>query len=551
MKSKKREIFRRLLISTIAVSLCLTAIQIGANTNSNIPLKLDNHEILEIKVKSSKYTPCPFTVELKESCLIKATRLDSENSIATTSLATDIPVMVFGDDIDAENPSLMTDGAENIVIGAETWEGITANIELRYSNDGGDTWLPEDGTFAWNLPDIGIIPEMPEIDYAGNNGGFGSYLPVDPLSLPTIDFDIISDPEAGEGWTLDTWTTDDNMVDIDSVDVGGINSQFSPDPYAKGIVLYTGDGTDGTTNVLHLGWQEGTDTLRGLWTGSGDLDYEWEKTRTDNDLSTGMHYEAFVVIDNSGTDPEGVEIDWCTLDGTGDWWEGEWYYTLIPYADNPDISACGGNCFCVYELDDGIECTYSNDNGESFQSVIITTDGQNPRISVASGNVVCCYTRNGDVYTVISEDNGESWEETRINDVSGSVVEQPHCAQVSGIYSAWTDNRDGVNGIYLDKASIDMPIIEIGTISGGMGISAEIKNTGSADANDVSYSISATGGILGKINKADSGTITVTNGGQEIISLPMIIGLGKVSITVTAGSASKTIDGTQILVYTN
>ena len=95
-----------------------------------------------------------------------------------------------------------------------------------------------------------------------------------------------------------------------------------------------------------------------------------------------------------------------------------------------------------------------------------------------------------------------------------------------------------------------MPIIEIGTISGGMGISAEIKNTGSADANDVSYSISATGGILGKINKADSGTITVTNGGQEIISLPMIIGLGKVSITVTAGSASKTIDGTQILVYT-
>ena len=489
MKSKKREIFRRLLISTIAVSLCLTAIQIGANTNSNIPLKLDNHEILEIKVKSSKYTPCPFTVELKESFLIKATRLDSENSIATTSLATDIPVMVFGD-----------------VIGAETWEGITANIELRYSNDGGDTWLPEGGTFAWNLPEIGIIPEMPEIDYAGNNGGFGSYLPVDPLSLP--------------------------------------------DPYAKGIVLYTGDGTDGTTNVLHLGWQEGTDTLRGLWTGSGDLDYEWEKTRTDNDLSTGMHYEAFVVIDNSGTDPEGVEIDWCTLDGTGDWWEGEWYYTLIPYADNPDISAGGGNCFCVYELDDGIECTYSNDNCESFQSVIITTDGQNPRISVASGNVVCCYTRNGDVYTVISEDNGESWEETRINDVSGSVVEQPHCAQVSGIYSAWTDNRDGVNGIYLDKASIDMPIIEIGTISGGMGISAEIKNTGSADANDVSYSISATGGILGKINKADSGTITVTNGGQEIISLPMIIGLGKVSITVTAGSASKTIDGTQILVYT-
>jgi len=83
-----------------------------------------------------------------------------------------------------------------------------------------------------------------------------------------------------------------------------------------------------------------------------------------------------------------------------------------------------------------------------------------------------------------------------------------------------------------------------------MGISAEIKNTGSADANNIPYSISATGGILGNINKAYSGTITVADGGQETISLPMLIGLGKLSITVTAGSTSETVDGTQILFYT-
>ena len=45
--------------------------------------------------------------------------------------------------------------------------------------------------------------------------------------------------------------------------------------------------------------------------------------KTDNDLSTGMHWEAYEISSNFGEHEPGVEIDWCQLDGTDDWWLGD------------------------------------------------------------------------------------------------------------------------------------------------------------------------------------------------------------------------------------
>ena len=92
----------------------------------------------------------------------------------------------------------------------------------------------------------------------------------------------------------------------------------------------------------------------------------------------------------------------------------------------------------------------------------------------------------------------------------------------------------------------DVPIIEIGDISGGFGKGeVSVSNSGSADANDVSWSISVNGGFLGLINETTEGTIDVLGIGEsvEIQTEGVLFGLGKLEIVVTVDSGIKTQQG--------
>jgi hypothetical protein len=540
MSNEKKGKLRKLVIFAIAMGLCLTAIQIGAVTTTSPKSDQNILKIPKVKLGNEKFTMCPNSMKLTEISMAKT----MSGNLNAMTLGVDMPVMVMAEDIDVQNPSIMDNGAGNIVIASEAWEDIfTSNIFLRYSNDGGETWIPENSVLSWTLPENELMQSLPTIDFAGDNGGFGAMVPVDPPTLITITFDDISDHEAGDGWLPNPWTTDSHIISFDSTDACGVNSQFAPDSAATGIVVYTADESSGETNILYIGWHEGEGTLRGLWTGSGDDRYEWENAVCDTDLSTGMFYDAYRIYDDKTGDPlpDGVELEWCQLDGTGDWWQGDWYYIHIDGADNPDVKADDGNCYLVYELDGAIECLYSNDNAGNFQTVTITNDGQFPAVTAVGETVVCSYTRNGNLYTSISENGGSTWEESpQINDVSGSVVEQFHCADVSGAFVTWTDNRDGLNGIYFDNsAEIEVPIVEIKDISGGIGVKVDIENTGTADATDVQWSIDLEGGLV-LLGKHAEGTIpTLAMGSSETVKIPFVLGLGGSTVKVTADTASQ------------
>lgn len=105
-------------------------------------------------------------------------------------------------------------------------------------------------------------------------------------------------------------------------------------------------------------------------------------------------------------------------------------------------------------------------------------------------------------------------------------------------------------GVYLYKFNTSPPGIEIDTISGGLfKVSAVIKNTGTAAATDVQWSITLTGGLI-LLGKESTGTIpTIEAGATADIASQVILGFGKTVITVTADTAIQSQNATVLFVF--
>jgi len=528
------------IISLFIIGLMITGTLVipGEEAENNEYIK--KCEKLEIKSIPNKYSLMTESMELNQ-----ITKASYNLKGRINQLGIDIPVLDL-DGVDSLNPSLATDGGANICLVGEISESLfNSDIGFRISTDSGKTWLPEDGTIGWELTDVN--PEKPVVDFSGDLGGIASYIEIGSQFLPQIDIDDITDPEAGNGWLHGAWNVEDPL---DSVDVAGWNSQFSPFPeFSKGLIYLMGD-ISGTTNVNYMLWQNSESSASGIWTGAYDAEYEWENGHADVDLVTGMFWEAYEISSNFGEFNDSIDINFCQLNGDDDWWQGNWYGLSIEGSKNPDIDAANGKAYCVFEFEDGITCAFTNDNGENFEVMQISSIGSNPHVSITGDNILVTYIHNGNLISTTSEDSGSSWEEATVNDEIGTVVDDTHSVAVAGSYIAWTHEGPDYTSIYFDTAGLSVPIIEIDSISGGFGVKAIIKNTGTADANDIGYSITATGGILGRINGNTEGEISISAGSSGTISLPMLIGLGAVTIEINVGTLIETVQGTQLIVYT-
>lgn len=85
------------------------------------------------------------------------------------------------------------------------------------------------------------------------------------------------------------------------------------------------------------------------------------------------------------------------------------------------------------------------------------------------------------------------------------------------------------------------------TIKKGLGITATIKNTGTATLTNISWNIKLTGGII-ILGKTKSGTIASLAPAATSPAKDFVLGFGKTSIVVTAGSTSATASGTVLLI---
>jgi hypothetical protein len=127
---------------------------------------------------------------------------------------------------------------------------------------------------------------------------------------------------------------------------------------------------------------------------------------------------------------------------------------------------------------------------------------------------------------------------------SGESVEATHNWLTTGDYQVKVKAKDnnGLESEWSDFITIHIiiaPQIEIGTISGGLKITAEIKNTGRVNATDVNWTITLQGLVL--FGQKKVGTISNSVPGiTSDVSTDLIFGFGTVSITVTAADVEKT-----------
>jgi hypothetical protein len=127
---------------------------------------------------------------------------------------------------------------------------------------------------------------------------------------------------------------------------------------------------------------------------------------------------------------------------------------------------------------------------------------------------------------------------------SGQSVQAIHKWSTAGDYQVKVKAKDnyGSTSAWSDSITIQIvegPQIEIGNVSGGMKITAEIKNTGVVDASHINWTITVQGLVL--IGQEKSGTlITIPHGDSLVVSTGLVFGLGSVDITITAMDAEKT-----------
>lgn len=129
---------------------------------------------------------------------------------------------------------------------------------------------------------------------------------------------------------------------------------------------------------------------------------------------------------------------------------------------------------------------------------------------------------------------------------SGAVAEAMHSWGAAGDYivQVKAKDTDGAESPWSSPIMVHIesgPQIEIGNITGGLGVTAPVNNKGAGVATNVNWSIGLAGGLV-LLGRQTTGTLSVIQPGfSPKIHTGFLFGIGSLSITVTAATAEKTV----------
>ena len=529
-----------------------------------------NKDIVELRDMNIQRIPGrlamggPITVQSKEIPLTKI----QENGLAPL----DVDVQVTSQPEDEGNPALAI-GSQNELLTVYEYNN---DIYMTTSFDDGQTWT-EQGSF-----DIeGNNEQLPALDFAGtingkqayrgsflsdrNNGGDSFVMMID---------DITDDPTTWYAQTVQ-WS-DHGFYDFTSCDSVGYD-QLIVQGYQITALLGSFSGIPGYPDCVQLPQYM-------IDTSDTDVSIFWfyynnsANARMELDKSSEIVYYAFQWQNTTNQDVIllSSELQYVgRTEGDGGWGDGHGEGRKFQVGGSantlyPAIAAEEGYVYLALQTDvagnQDIVCYYSQDDGGNYSmSTIANSDADElyPTLYAYGELAVCTFVKNNNLYAAISTDGGETWEiqDGTINDVDGKVAAQYHSADVygarTGPCAVWTDTRNDNKDVYFDSIfSYDYPFLFIESITGGFGVTATIKNDGTAPATSVSWEIKVTGGLFDRVLKDKTGTIPALAVNEtQPVKTKIFLGLGPILIMVTAtcdegASANRGAEGKQLIIWT-
>jgi len=485
-------------------------------------------------------------LEMKmEDCDVTLKKLDISPKIYNVqqnqplTIGEDIQV-IFSEE-DEAHPSISIDFAGNPLITYDNQIDLfQSSIGLIRSPDGGETWS-EDTHIVWESDTSDINPDISFMEdgiraFCTYESGF------EYPELPMIDYVDIDDMST---WASYFW------------DFSGSGS------YVKDTAIATaGNNVVACACIRDYYAQdyELEDTLEIMWTADPDSD-EWQGVfwiNEDNDensiprshLSGASGEKTFIVYQFQalGQTPR-IGVAYCEVTETTTYldWSTKQVAGGRSNVTNPNIAVGGNRAYIVY-MDDingnqDIYCATSTSG--SFWTKNIVTDSIDdetyPVVSANGEEATCLFIKNSNLYVTQSEDSGKTWgDPMQVNDVSDSIVAEFGSVDIDGSYGVWTDVRNGNNDLFFESVG-SSPILIIGDLSGGFGVSATISNIGNAPSENVEWSIDLDGTVFVGAHK--DGSASIEPGSSITINTGFILGFGSVDITVTADDKTTTASG--------
>jgi hypothetical protein len=531
MKSMKKTIS--------AITLVIVGLVIISTTSASVQIPKNGNKILKVE-----------TLNLEYSTLKAPTRniIEKQPSNSGSSYPLTATLLWTGATHNAVDNQLNTVVCGFSLPNDETNPGpfFTA------SSDGGVTFLEQAAGWVYEEP----VPDFPEIDSCHDGKFIGSMVPGSGDTRGFVYKMECSNPtDTTNGYALANWDLTDlpsppdtyHFTNIPSESVGGYaeanpayqdfayggtsvvcDYQLNDGPITYGIpvLVYSSDASNG--------WIHWFSSVNGSDFTRMNIDPITKKSYTVcNELTNG---KLFYYKMNFGTWNANMQH---TSAGSGH------ITTSVAVRNvNFDVAAYNNSVIVISQRSNGDVVAYVSSNGlSSVTEVAIATSASNPKVEYTDNKVAkCSYVKqDGSLYFRETSNGGITWTtEAKVNEPENANIPSGYgVSDICGIGGTWWSSSGGEDTLYFAPigAIPTLPNLNITSVTGGVWkVSATIKNSGTANATIVDWTIHVTGGILGLIDKTTNGTIDTLAIGEEktITSDKIIFGFGAISVTVTA-----------------
>ena len=434
--------------------------------------------------------------------------------------STDIQVTDSEDD--EYTPAIAVEEGGDLFLSYTSKESIlVSSIIWTFSTDDGETWNP--GVFF----DIDGTESHPAVDYLGNEKKFtGTILGPPGESDGALQYlfrcDNLTDTETYE-LTYWDWAASYPYRDRRIPDVGGyLLDEVS---WFYGIMACAGT-RDVRVDMPMFNYMNYEDEGQG-WSSYWDQYQGCENVAVEVDQTNGYFYAVFDYLNETVGNWDLLVLRGdCHNDGTGHpiWFDS----LLIGGEENTKYPAVGvreDQVIILAQSDaagtQDIVCYYSSDAGDNWDMSVVANDAGNDEVYpaiISNGlSAICTFVMNGDLYVSSTYDGGATWEDpVKMNDESGTVVEEYRTASLCLGFGTWSDERNDNADIFFDNAGTppEKPAKPDGPISGATNTEHTYSTSATDPGGDQIYYVfdwdDGTESEAGPYNSGETGSASHT-----------------------------------------